>query len=113
MLDDFHNIQTIQLPTQSKLSVATHMASCLLDIHQTVPAVSTSGQMHSNVNITLRDGSHTVRGGIVLAHIEELMTQGVKSMSKTFMETLPTGCTELSPENLQKHIKEFRLVYTV
>ena len=32
LLDDFHNIQTIKLPTSLKLSSASHMASNLLDI---------------------------------------------------------------------------------
>lgn len=40
LLDDFHNIQTVRLPgANMKLSLATHMASNLLDIHQRVPAI--------------------------------------------------------------------------
>lgn len=39
-LDNFHNIQTVRPPGDNmKLSLATHMASYLVDIHDKVPAV--------------------------------------------------------------------------
>ena len=34
LLDDFHNIHTVRMPDNLKLSKATHMASVLLDIQQ-------------------------------------------------------------------------------
>lgn len=50
LLDDFHNIQTVRLPGATmKLSLATHMASNLLDIQQSVPAIllpSDKSQIH-------------------------------------------------------------------
>ena len=39
LMDDFHNVHTIRMPDNLKLSKATHMASVLLDIHLEIPAV--------------------------------------------------------------------------
>jgi len=41
LLDDFHNIQTIRLQAGAnmKLSLATHMASNMLDIQLSIPGI--------------------------------------------------------------------------
>ena len=37
LLDDFHNIQTVRIPDNLKLSKAMHMASAILVVHQYKP----------------------------------------------------------------------------
>ena len=39
LLDDFHNIHTVKMPVNLKLSKAIHMASVLFDIHLEIPVV--------------------------------------------------------------------------
>lgn len=89
LLDDFHNILTIRLPTQLKLSVATHMASSLLDMHPKVQAIPVPSRekRHSNVELKTGDGVKSCRGGIVIQYINELFSQYWPStLSKTYME---------------------------
>lgn len=40
MLDDYHNIHAKKVPQKLGTLTAVHMASSLLDIHMSVPAVS-------------------------------------------------------------------------
>eukprot|EP00118_Oscarella_pearsei_P021515 m.242159 g.242159 ORF g.242159 m.242159 type:complete len:226 (+) comp40212_c0_seq4:1077-1754(+) len=39
IIDDFHSIHTIQRPTSATTSTAVHMATCLVDIHQTISSL--------------------------------------------------------------------------
>ena len=49
LLDDFHNIHTIRMPDNLKLSKATHMASVLLNIHLEIPVVKNPTHIVSTV----------------------------------------------------------------
>ena len=56
LLDDIHNIYTVRMPDNLKLSKATHMASVLLDIHLEILAVKKPNPqcVHSVLKITFR-----------------------------------------------------------
>ncbi|XP_048575932.1 uncharacterized protein LOC5507411 isoform X1 [Nematostella vectensis] len=106
LLDDFHNILTVRLPTNLKLSLATHMASGLLDIHPSIPAVPipTRDTRHSRVIVKIGNENKICRGGIVLDYIKELFQRPV--LSKMYLET-NHQC--ISPKYIQQQLKELRV----
>ena len=57
VLDDFHNVDVIWLPTKVMLSVAVHMASSLVDIYRTIPALCIPDKklIHSTPTIEKKD----------------------------------------------------------
>ena len=65
LLDDFHNIHSVRMPDNLKLSKATHMASVLLDIHLEIPAVKKPQCVHNVLKIAFRGRETVCRGGIV------------------------------------------------
>ncbi|KAK3745427.1 hypothetical protein QZH41_010251 [Actinostola sp. cb2023] len=74
LLDDFHAIYTIRMPDNLKLSRATHMASSLLDIHDSITAVkipSSRDTMHSQAMCTIKGEDKVCRGGIVKGYVHE------------------------------------------
>ena len=110
LLDDFHNIQTVRMPDNLKLSKATHMASALLDIHQGIPAVAKSSAkyIHSVPKVTFRGRETECKGGIVKSHLQEIFTKGLKNHHKSFLSSLPEQCQKLRAKDVQKQIKQFR-----
>ncbi|EDO31553.1 predicted protein [Nematostella vectensis] len=106
LLDDFHNILTVRLPTNLKLSLATHMASGLLDIHPSIPAVPipTRDTRHSRVIVKIGNENKICRGGIVLDYIKELFQGPV--LSRMYLET-NHQC--ISPKYIQQQLKELRV----
>ena len=76
LLGDFHNIQTVRMPDNFKLSKATHMASALLDVHQEIPAVAkpSTEHIHSVPKVTFRGRETECRDGIVRSHLQEIFT---------------------------------------
>ena len=44
MLDDYHNIHAKKVPQKLRTSSAVHIASSLLDIHMSIPAVPKTSQ---------------------------------------------------------------------
>ncbi|XP_048579707.1 uncharacterized protein LOC116614556 [Nematostella vectensis] len=106
LLDDFHNILTVRLPTNLKLSLATHMASGLLDIHPSIPAVPipTRDTRHSRVIVKIGNENKICRGGIVQDYIKELFQRPV--LSRMYLET-NHQC--ISPKYIQQQLKELRV----
>ena len=115
LLDDFHNIHTIRMPDNLKLSKATHMASVLLDIHLEIPAVKKPNAqcVHSVLKITFRGQETVCRGGIVKRYIQELFTESLKSHHHSFLTSLPQQCQQLKAKDIQKQIKQFRCILRV
>ena len=67
LIDDYHNVHAKKVPTKLITSTATHMASCSLDIHPTIPAVPHPQQLtplHRPVKITIKGAEVTCYGGI-------------------------------------------------
>ena len=110
LLDDFHNILTIRLPSELKLSVATHMASSLLDIHNQIPAVrlpSSTGSQHSTVKVKMSGVEKECRGGIIVNNIIKILTEYKDKRHKPFFERLPSALS-INPKHIQHQLKELR-----
>jgi hypothetical protein len=115
LLDDFHNINTIRLPTQLMLSVAVHMASSLVDIHNTIPALFAPEKketIHSSATIKLKDKGEVsekiCRGGIVMEPVKQLIFSQMKEHPKSYIEIIPEKLQNMKADNINKQIKEFR-----
>ena len=108
MLDDFHNIHGVKVPTKLKTSKVCHMASCLTDVHQTVPAVKPTNTLHRNVTVCVRGKKVSCPGGIGIEEILEIMTKAVQELGSHFLDSLPSAMQDLKPEALRKCLKTLR-----
>lgn len=110
LLDDFHNVHTIRMPNNLKLSKATHMASALCDIHLEIPAIEggSTSHIHSATKVTIKGREYECRGGIVKSYLQEMFTTGLKYHYKSFLSSLPEQCQHLTAQAVQKQIKQFR-----
>lgn len=112
LLDDFHNIQTIRLPgANMKLSLATHMASNLLDIQLTVPAIllpPDKSKIHRIVTISSKGENKTCRGGIDISYISQLVQEHMGTLKSTFLASMREEQRTMEPKNIQAQLKEFR-----
>lgn len=112
LLDDFHNILTIRLPSELKLSVATHMASSLLDIHPTISAVKLpvkKGSQHSSIKIKVSGVVKQCRGGISTENIKKILTEYKDKRNTIFFERFPSALS-ITPKDIQHQIKELRYI---
>ena len=112
LLDDFHNIQTVRIPgEQMKLSIATHMASNLLDIHDNVPAIPLPcdrKNVHRVVTINWKGEIKKCRGGIDTDYISQLVEDQQAQLKSTFLSTIRAEFLILNSKNIQAQLKEFR-----
>ena len=112
LLDDFHNIQTIRLPGDNmKLSLATHMASNLVDIHHQVPAISLpydKKKVHRIVTVNWKGVHKTCRGGIDINYISQLVQDQQQQLKTTFLSTIKEELRMIKSKNIQAQLKEFR-----
>ena len=112
LLDDFHNIQTVRLPgANMKLSLATHMASNLLDIHQSVPAIllpSDKSKIHRIVTVNCKGQNKQCRGGIDTNYLSQLLKDCSGPLKSTFLASLSDHFRSLKPRDILAQLKEFR-----
>ena len=110
LIDDYHNVHAKEVPTKLITSTATHMASCLLVIHQKIPAVPHPQQtpLHRPVKITIKGAEVTCYGGIGV--IQQKMQQALVNMKKPFMNQLPIPMLHLSLKQLQEVLRQLRQV---
>lgn len=104
LLDDYHNIYTVKMPTQLKLSIATHMASSLLDIFETgpsaIPLPQNRSKIHSSPSVVINRNQCICRGGIVLAHARSIVNSGMQSCNTSFLCQLPDEYRHIKPQQL-------------
>jgi len=62
----------------------------------------------SQVQVTINGITKSCRGGIFFAYVKEIIEDVFESITSTFMDNLPAECQLMSPNKLQKQIKEFR-----
>ena len=110
LLGDFHYIQTVRLTGDyMKLSLATHMASNLVDIHDKVLAVPFSydrKNIHRIITVDWKGAQKTCRGGIDINYTQLVLDQ--QEQLKTFLSTLKEDLRKMKSRNIQAQLKEFR-----
>ena len=112
LLDDYHNIYTVKMPTQLKLSIATHMASSLLDIFETgpsaIPLPQNRSKIHGSPSVVINRNQCMCRGGIVLAHARSIVNSGMQSCNASFLCQLPDEYRHIKPKDTKKQLQQFR-----
>ena len=110
MLDDFHNIHGIKVPTNLTTSTVYHMASSVVDVHSTVPAIQPEGTtpLHRPVTVSKRGNQISCPGGIGLESITQIMTNAIKQLNRHFLDSIPTHLLHLKAEKLQQSLQELR-----
>ena len=109
LIDDYHYVHAKKVPTKLITSTATHMASCLLDIHPTIPAVPHPQQtpLHRPVKITIKGAEVTCYGGIENRVIQQKMHQALVNMKKPFESALHSNASS-KPETVAKSSKTIK-----
>ena len=115
MIDDYHNIHAKKVSTQPITSSAVHMASCLVDIHQTIMAVARllHTPIHRVVRITIKGEEIDCYGGIEIQVVNQKMQQALANMKKPFMKQLPPLMLQLSPKELHESLRQLRQVNNI
>ena len=110
MLDDFHNVHGYRVPTKLATSKASHMASCVIDIQLTVPAVPPDMTRPLHRPATILKGGNLLAcpGGIGEEATLQLMSKAVAELNYHFFESLPAQLQELDAKHLQQSLKELR-----
>ena len=108
MLDDYHNIHGVKVPTQLTTSKVCHMASCVADVHEMVPAVKSTSTLHRRVSVCVKGKQISCPGGIGMDAIQGMMTKAVQELSFHFLDSLPPAMQDLKPEALKKCLRELR-----
>ncbi|KAK2548188.1 hypothetical protein P5673_031651, partial [Acropora cervicornis] len=99
LIDDHHNVHAKKVSTKLITSTATHMASCLWDIHPTIPAAPHPQQtpVHRAVRITIKGAEVTCYSAIENRVIQQKMHQDLvikdivyKELSNEGLSTLET-----------------------
>ena len=93
LIDDYHNVHAKKVPTKLITSTANHMASCLLDIHPTIPAVPHPQQtpLHRPVKITIKGAEVTCYGGIENTVIQQKMHQALVNSLRQLRQASKTS----------------------
>lgn len=112
-MDDFHNINAIKTPTKRILTNAVHMATLLLDIQSSVPAVPhpvEPANIHRCVMVSQGGGAPKVcRGGISSDVVVNEMREFWPHYSECFfLESLPLPYKEIDLCRMQQSMKELR-----
>ena len=100
------------MPTQLTMTLATHMATYLLEVSPSMAAVNRPHQpsaAHCSVVLHKEDGSSMVcRGGIDPDLIVTAMSSALALHESLFLEILPAKLKQLTPQHVQQQLKEFR-----
>jgi len=108
-LDDYNNIHTEKVPTDSQKTNIAHMASSMVDVHPSIPAIKrTNVSPHRQVTVTIRGEEKMCLEGAGSASGMAYIKRGLKDMKNHFLDKLPTQMKNLNPGNFYKLVQNFR-----
>lgn len=112
MLDDYHNIHTKKVPQKLKTSTAVHMASSLLDIHMSIPAVCKTSQapLHRPVPVLIEGQVKVCHGGIASEVVKSIMADALRSMQTTYFHQIHPKLAQIDPAKLIQSMQEMRYI---
>lgn len=110
MLDDYHNIHVKKVPQKLRTSTAVHMASSLLDIHLTIPAVAKTAQapLHRPVPVLIAGQVKVCHGGIAPEVVKNIMVDALRSMQVTYLHQIHPKMAQINPAKLIQSMQEMR-----
>ena len=108
-LDEYHNIHTKHVPTDLKKVKVAHMASSMVDIHSSIPAIKKN---HVNppcqITVTIRREEKCCLGGADVDAAFKYITKGLQDMKNHFTDQLPIEMKNLNPGNFHKLVTNLR-----
>ena len=105
MLDDYHKIHAKKVPQKLKTSTAVHMASSLLHIHMSIPAVLKISQalLHHPIPVFIEGQVKVCHGGIA-SEVADVL----RSMQTTYLHHIHPKLAQLDPAKLIQSLQEMR-----
>ena len=111
LLDDYHNIHVRKVPVDLQKNKVAHMASSMLDIHTTIPAVTrTTTSPHRPMFITLNGNQVSCLGGIDSDRVNIFINEALRQMCNHFVDQIPNEMKMIDPSNLQTFAQSFRYI---
>lgn len=75
MMEDFHNIHSLYMPSKLVRTNIVHMASCLADVHPTIHAVPRPEiSLHGQVAVHFNGETRTCTGGVDVTFVTGILT---------------------------------------
>ena len=110
MLDDYHNIHVKKVPQKLKASTAVHMASSILDIHVSIPAVRQpiNIPLHRPVPVVIQGQVRVCHGGIAPYVVQNIMKEALISMESTYIKQIHPKLQHIDPAKLIQSMREMR-----
>ena len=109
-LDDYHyNIHTKHVPTDLKKMKVAHMASSMVDIHSSIPAIKKNHvNPHCQIPVTIRGEENCCLGGTDVDAAFKYITKGLQDMKNHFIDQLPIEIKNLNTGNFHKLVTNLR-----
>ena len=104
VIDDFHSVHSIARPTSSETSTAIHMATCIIDVHESIPSLplpGTSPHYHPSDDVC----KGAVNTGRVSDHFTEFLN---RQNGRTWFSFLPRSFQVLNLSDIQKTLLDLR-----
>lgn len=103
IVDDFHVVHTIQRPTSAETSKAIHMATCLIDVHETIPCLPKPSSPHYWPSDLQSKGIINI--GRVLDHFSQFLQH---YCHQTWLSFLPSDFRCLNIDHIQTSLINLR-----
>lgn len=112
LLDDFHHIHLIRQPDTTSTSQAIHMALCLVDVHDTLPAIrildAANVKLHREVLVTCGTEQQMCRGGICVETVLKVLEKFMADYHHLYLESLLAKCKEFDSTAAKACLQELR-----
>ena len=98
VIDDFNSVQSIARPTSSETSTAIHMATCIIDVHESITSLLLPGRSpHYHPSDDVCKGAVNIRR--VLDHFTEFLN---RQNGRTWCSFLPRSFQDLNISDIQQ-----------
>ena len=110
MLDDYHNVHAKKVPQNLTTSTAVHMASSLLNIHLSTPAVAKTSQapLHRPAPVFIEGQVKVCHGRIASEVFKNIMADALRSMQTTYLHEIHPKLAQINPEKLIQSMQQMR-----
>ena len=105
LLDDFHHIHVIRQIDNTSTSQAIQMASCLVDVHDTLPVIrildAANVKLHREVLVTCGTEQRMCRGGICVETVLKVLEKFMADYHHSYLEE--KNLTQLQQKHVYKN----------
>jgi len=101
------------VPQKLRTSTAVHMASSLLDIHMSVPAISKTSQAPLHRPVFIEGQVKVCQGGIASEVVKSIMADALRSMQTTYLHQIHPKLAQVDPAKLIQSMQEMTYIQLV